>query len=139
MSSETTPAKDSPVDLKEATSKKGEKYQASNVSNDSEISINKAGFSVDVNWPPTEEWVYLSQDLVNKTHITRYKLERVPPPPVEGGLYFEWGFWFTNTDTYDFFFEDKTHDEYENNTYLKKDHVTTYNSVDPTIIRVRGT
>ncbi|RWA05307.1 hypothetical protein EKO27_g9798 [Xylaria grammica] len=119
MSGETTPAKDFPVVLQEATSKKGNKYQAS-------VVASKSGFAVDVNWPPTRDWVYLSEDLARKIHITR------------GGVYFEWSIWFTNTDNYDFFFEDKTHDEYENNTWFNRDHETSYNSDDPTIIRVRG-
>ncbi|GAW16094.1 hypothetical protein ANO14919_055170 [Xylariales sp. No.14919] len=132
MSGETIPAKDFPVVLQEATSKKGNKYQAS-------VVTSKPGFAVDVNWPPTKDWVYLSEDLARKIHITRYKLvQNPPPPPDQGGVYFEWSIWFTNTDNYDFFFEDKTHDEYENNTWFNRDHETSYNSDDPTIIRVRG-
>ncbi|TRX95739.1 hypothetical protein FHL15_003293 [Xylaria flabelliformis] len=131
MSSEITPQHDLPVVLQEATSKNGNKYQAS--------ITKKPGFAVDVNWPPSKEWVNLAPDLANKIYITRYKLVKNPPPsPGQTGPFWEWTLWFTNTATYDFFFEDKTHDEYNNDTYLKRDHAVSYDSEDPTIIRVRG-
>lgn len=139
------------TNTKEATSKNGNKYQVqvhpdsvanteatSTSSSSSEANAKKAGFAVDVNWPPSEDWVYLDQDLADKIHITRYKIVHHDYDPDQGGIYFEWTIWFTNTANYDFFFEDKTHDEYENNCFFKRDHATAYNSSDPTIIRVRG-
>ncbi|KAK4183867.1 hypothetical protein QBC35DRAFT_517950 [Podospora australis] len=134
----TTPTKSLPH---AADSKNGNKYQIGVARPDvsQEISIQKAGFAVDVNWGPSEDWVYLDSDLANRTRITRYKLVQNPEPgPDFQGIWYEWDFWFTNTDSYDYFFEDRTHDEYENNTWLKRDHFTSYNSSDPTIIRVRG-
>ncbi|KAK4462838.1 hypothetical protein QBC42DRAFT_286009 [Cladorrhinum samala] len=129
----TTTAKDAPVQL---TSKSGASYRSGV---EPSLSIQKAGFAVDVNWPPSEEWVNLPQDVANATHITRYKLVENPlPPPDSGAIYFQWTRFFTNTAHYDFFFEDKTHDEYENDRYINRDHYTDYNSADPTIIRVRG-
>src|SRR3569833_1797105 len=104
MVSSTNPAKDGSVVLQEATSKNGNKYQTSVPKT---VEANKTGFAVDVNWPPSENWVDLPADLASKVHITRYKLVKNPPPPPDQATwYFEWSFWFTNTDTYDFFFED---------------------------------
>ncbi|KAJ5205221.1 hypothetical protein N7472_001669 [Penicillium cf. griseofulvum] len=125
------------IEWHEATSKKGKPYR---------IGVRKAGTEaapkpkagepdvggIDVYWPPTNDptWIDTPPPVQNIAAISRYYLNYT-----EGGFY-QYILFFTNTQHYDYHFQDETGDTYRCNTFRNDDHYVQYNSSNPTITHV---
>lgn len=149
MSDKPVSSIDGPIQMEEATSKKGELYHTDkDKASDTEKGDHKPAltdkhdFTIQVNWPVTDsdDWVTTSPEVQQIAAITRYKLNPNPQPDPENPpvIWYEYTLSFTNTEHYDYYFTDKTNDHYENNTYRNGDHFIQYSSDDPTIVSITG-
>jgi len=100
---------------------------------------NKNNFGIIVNWPVAAVaagWVTTTEDVQKTAAISRYMLEDTTGDDSRYG--YRYRLTFSNTKHYNYYFSDKTGDDYQNNTYLNADHTISYNSADPTIVYVVG-
>ena len=137
----STTLNEADVEWKDHISAKGKPFQiglrkgsssAADVANQS--LEGKKDFGITVFWENTNNvWMPVTPNsTIETTAITRYSLG----PYNQSG--YQWIFYFTNTEHYDYNFHDKTGDSYEVNTYINRDHYVRYSSDDPTIIYVTG-
>ncbi|KAI1379865.1 hypothetical protein F4677DRAFT_442061 [Hypoxylon crocopeplum] len=115
---------------KELTSSKGQSYEIGKPAPSAALSALPP-FDVDVDWQPGGDWHTLPGDFIEKTGITRWKIE-------VSGLIFKYKLCFTNVKLYDYQFVDASGDSYENNTHTTGDHYINYNSDNPAIKHISG-
>ena len=116
-------------------SKNGKEYQIG-YHKDAEIlelSLEKKPFGVHVNWHPVDhfdaDWIS-GESKYSITSISEYKLMDYGR---DSPLFFQYALHFKNEAHYDFWFQDKSGDFYECDTYRNGEHCVCYNSDRPII------
>jgi hypothetical protein len=99
-------------------------------------SSDKNPFSIQVNWPATDDdsWIVQDSSFIATTGISRYSLDKNRP----WYKIYKKVLSFTAQEHYDYYFTDETGDIYECNVYYNGDHYVQYNSEKPNIIHIKG-
>ncbi|KIX98560.1 uncharacterized protein Z520_05861 [Fonsecaea multimorphosa CBS 102226] len=104
--------------------------QAAMKDNPQVMEAHGPGFTLDVNWPAGQSGS-TTPEFQSRTGISKWSIQT-------GGTFFKYRVWFETDQTYDYQFQDQTHQWYECNVWLKGGHYVDYNSNMPNIQKVSG-
>lgn len=97
------------------------------------VATAKKAFGIVVDWPlGSNEWKETTPEVRSVAGISRYKLHSSSHP------LFDFVLEFTNTESYNYNFLDKTGDSYSVNTYEGEDHLVRFSSRSSTISFITG-
>lgn len=116
-----------------AASKDGKSFEIGESERKDAVAVmDKEPFDIEVTWPPGDEtWKYLTQADAALTGITRYRLFAITDSD-------DYELEFTNTEEYEYFFQDLSGATHEVRTLWKGDQSIQYNSESPNIVYIYG-